>query len=182
MRHVWHTEMIIYFYKSDLNNSLINWINTPRLFLRHLMCSSSIFIGMNFAIALVPIFLLLRKGIASPCAASYSVQGQVLQNHTIKTETAERIEDCMMQCIEYPGCHSSNFYRIDRRSELNDKTHASHQEHMGYKAYTIYTENTFRPMPCRNKLDCGRQMICSSSLFCEGMPCAQIMEQLKRPI
>mgnify|MGYP002260061885 CR=1 FL=1 len=146
------------------------------------MCSSSIFIGMNFAIAFVPIYLLLRKGIASPCAASYSVQGQVLQNHTIKTETAERIEDCMMRCIEYPGCHSSNFYRIDRRCELNDKKHASHPEHMGYKACTIFTENTFRPMPCRNKLDCGRQMICSSSLFCEGMPCAQIMEQLKRPI
>ncbi|XP_029197739.2 retinoschisin-like [Acropora millepora] len=125
---------------------------------------------MNFAIAFVPIYLLLRKGIASPCTASYSVQGQVLQNHTIKTETAERIEDCMMRCIEYPGCHSSNFYRKGKRCELNDKTHASHPEHMGYKPYTIYTENTFRPMPCRNKLDCGRQMNCSSSLFCEACP------------
>ncbi|XP_067031471.1 uncharacterized protein [Acropora muricata] len=126
-----------------------------------------LFSRMNFAIALVPIYLLLRKGIASPCAASYSVQGQVLQNHTIKTENAERIEDCMMRCIEYPGCHSSNFYRIDKCCELNDKTHASHPEHMGYKPYTIHTENIFRPMPCRNKLDCGRQMICSSSLICE---------------
>ena len=139
------------------------------------MRSFLIFIGMNFAIAFVPVYLLLRKGIASPCTVSYSVQGKVLQNHTIKAETAERIEDCMMLCIEYPGCHSSNFYRIDKRCELNDKTHASHPEDMGYKPYTIYTENTFRPMPCRNMLDCGWQRICSSSLFCEGMPCPQIM-------
>ena len=104
----------------------------------------------------------------SPCTASYSVQGQVLQNHTIKAETAERIGDCMMRCIAYPGCHSSNFYRLDKRCELNDKTHASHPEDMGYKPYTIYTENIFRPMPCRDMLDCGRQMICSSSLICEG--------------
>jgi len=122
---------------------------------------------MNFVIAFVPVYLLLRKGIASPCTASYSVQGQVLQNHTFKAETTERIEDCMMMCIAYPGCHSSNFYRIDKRCELNDKTHVSHPEDMGYKQYTIYTENTFRPIPCRNKLDCGRQMICSSSLICE---------------
>ncbi|XP_067031727.1 lactadherin-like [Acropora muricata] len=72
-----------------------------------------------------------------------------------------------MLCIADPGCHSSNFYRIDKRCELNNKTHASHPEHMGYKPNTIYTENTFRPMPCKNKLDCGKQMICSSSLICE---------------
>ena len=139
------------------------------------MCSFPVFIGMNFVIAFVPVYLLLRRGIASPCTASYSVQGQVLQNHTIKAKTAERIEDCMMLCIAYPGCHSSNFYRMDKRCELNDKTHASHPEDMGHKPYTIYTENTFRPMPCGNKLDCGRQMICSSSLICEGMRCAKIM-------
>ena len=139
------------------------------------MCPFPIFIGMNFVIAFVAVYLLLRNGIASPCTASYSVQGQVLQNHTIKAKTAERIEDCMMLCIAYPGCHSSNFYRIDKRCELNDKTHASHPEDMWYKPYTIYTENTFRPMPCRNKRDCGRQMNCSSSLICEGMPCDKIM-------
>ncbi|XP_015751542.1 PREDICTED: lactadherin-like [Acropora digitifera] len=39
---------------------------------------------------------------------------------------------------------------------------------MVHVPYTIYMENVFRPMPCRNKVDCGRQMICSSSLICEG--------------
>ena len=137
---------------------------------------------MNFSVTLLPIFLLSRTAIAISCTASYSVQGQILQNHTFKTDTVERVEDCMMLCITDPGCHSSNFYRIDKRCELNDKTHVSHPEDMGHKPYIIYTENTFRPMPCRNKLDCGRQMICSSSLICEGMPCAKVMEQVKRLI
>ena len=137
---------------------------------------------MNFSVTLLPILLLLRTKIVTSCTASYSVQGQVLQNHTFKAETAERIENCMMLCIADPGCHSSNFYRTDKRCELNDKTHTSHPEDMGQKAYTIYTENTFRPMPCRDKLDCGRQMICSSALICEGMPCAKLREQFKRLI
>ena len=38
-----------------------------------------IFIGMNFVIAFVPIYLLLREGIASPSTASYCVQGQNLK-------------------------------------------------------------------------------------------------------
>ncbi|XP_044163578.1 retinoschisin-like [Acropora millepora] len=122
---------------------------------------------MNFSVTLLPILLLLRTKIVISCTASYSVQGQVLQNQTFKTETAERVENCIMLCIADPGCHSSNFYRIDKRCELNNKTHASHPEDMGYKPNTIYTENTFRPMPCKNKLDCGKQMICSSSQICE---------------
>ena len=121
---------------------------------------------------LLTIFLLSRTTLVTSCTASYSVQGQVLQNHTFKTETAERIENCIMLCTAYPGCRSSNFYRIDKRCELNDKTHASHPEHMVQEPYTIYMENIFRLMPCRNKLDCGKQMICSSSLICEGLPCA----------
>ena len=110
------------------------------------------------------------------CTASYSVQGQALQNHIIKEETADRIVDCIALCTAHPGCHSSNFYRIDKRCELNDKTHASHPEHMVHVPYTIYMENVFRPMPCRNKVDCGRQMICSSFLICEGMPCAKVQK------
>ena len=128
--------------------------------------------GMNFSVMLLTIYLLSRTTLVTSCTASYSVQGQVLQNHTFKTETAERIENCIMLCTAYPGCHSSNFYRIDKRCELNDKTHVSHPEHMVQEPYTIYMENIFRPIPCRNKLDCGKQMICSSSLICEGLPCA----------
>ena len=124
---------------------------------------------MIFSVTLLSFLLLSRKTTVSSCTPSYSVQEQVLQNHTFKTQTAERIEDCMMLCITDRGCHSSNFYRIDKRCELNDKTHASHPEDMGHKPYIIYTENTFQPMFCRNKLDCGRQMICSSSPICEGM-------------
>ena len=86
--------------------------------------------GMNFVASLLPIFLLSRTTIVTSCTASYSVQGQVLQNHTFKPETAERIRDGMMLCTTNPGCHSSNFYRIDKRCEFNDKTHASHPEHM----------------------------------------------------
>ena len=142
----------------------------------------SIFIltEMNFSVMLLSVFLVLRTTIVTSCTASYSVQGQVLQNHTFKRETTERIEDCMMLCIADPGCHSSNFYRIDKRCELNDKTHTSHPEDMIHEPYTIYMENTFRSTPCRDKVDCGRQMICSSSLICEGMPCAKLREQFKR--
>ncbi|XP_067031048.1 lactadherin-like [Acropora muricata] len=122
---------------------------------------------MNFSSTLLPIFLLSRTTIVTSCTASYSVQGQALQNHKFKEETAERIVDCIALCTAYPGCHSSNLYRIDKRCELNDKTHASHPEDMIHVPYTIYMENIFRPMPCKNNLDCGRQMICSSSLICE---------------
>ncbi|XP_067022569.1 lactadherin-like [Acropora muricata] len=101
---------------------------------------------------LLPIFLLLRTTIVTSCTASYSVQGQALQNHIFKEETAERLADCIVLCTAYPGCHSSNFYRIDKRCELNDKTHASHPEVMVHVPYTIYMENIFRP--CRNNLSC----------------------------
>ena len=107
---------------------------------------------------------------------------QALQNHIFKEETAERIPDCIALCTAYPGCHSSNSYRIDKRCELNDKTHASHPEDMLHVPYTIYMENIFRPMPCSNNLDCGKAMICSPFLFCEGMPCAKVMLQFKRLI
>ncbi|XP_044163282.1 retinoschisin-like [Acropora millepora] len=110
---------------------------------------------MNFAITkLLPIFVLSRTTIVCSCTASYSVQGQALQNHKFKEETAERILDCIALCNAYPGCHSSNFYRLEKRCELNDKTHASHPEDMVHVPYTIYMENIFRPMPCRDKLDC----------------------------
>lgn len=141
----------------------------------YILCLFSALTGMNFSVTLLSIFLLLRTTIVSSCMASYSVQGQILQNYTFKTETAERIEDCMMLCITDPGCHNSNFYRINKRCELNDKTHASHPADMIHEPYTIYMENTFRPMSCRNKLHCGRQMICSSSLIFEGMPCAKVI-------
>ena len=123
---------------------------------------------MNFVVSLLPIFLLSRTTIVTSCTASYSVQGQVLQNHTFKTETAERIDDCVMLCTTNPGCHSSNFYRIDKRCEFNDKTHASHPEDMVHVPYTIYMENIFRA--CRNNLNC------------QGMPCAKVMLRLKRLI
>ena len=131
---------------------------------------------MKFAASLLLFFFLSRTTIVTSCTASYSVQGQALQNHIIKEETADRIVDCIALCTAHPGCHSSNFYRIDKRCELNDKTHASHPEHMVHVPYTIYMENVFRPMPCRNKVDCGRQMICSSFLICEGMPCAKVQK------
>ena len=121
--------------------------------------------GMNFVVTLLPIFLLSRTTTVTSCTASYSVQGQALQNHIFKEETAERIVDCIALCTAHPGCHSSNFYRIDKRCELNDKTHASHPEDMVHVPYTIYMENIFRP--CRNNLNC------------EGMPCAKVMLQFK---
>ncbi|XP_044163573.1 lactadherin-like [Acropora millepora] len=107
---------------------------------------------MNFAVTLLPIFLLSRTKTVTSCTASYSVQGQALQNHIFKEETAERIVDCIALCTAHPGCHSSNFYRIDKRCELNDMTHASHPEDMVHVPYTIYMENIFRP--CRNNLNC----------------------------
>ncbi|XP_067031068.1 retinoschisin-like [Acropora muricata] len=109
---------------------------------------------MNFVVTLLPIFLLSRTTTVTSCTASYSVQGQALQNHKFKEETAERILDCIALCTANPGCHSSNFYRLEKRCELNDKTHASHPEDMAHVPYTIYMENIFRPMPCRNNLDC----------------------------
>ena len=121
---------------------------------------------MNFSVTLLPIFLLSRTTIVTSCTASYSVQGQALQNHKFKEETAERMVDCIALCTAYPGCHSSNFYRIDKRCELNDKTHASHPEDMVHVPYTIYMENIFRP--------------CKNNLNCEGMPCAKVMLQFKR--
>ncbi|XP_015756947.1 PREDICTED: uncharacterized protein LOC107336373 [Acropora digitifera] len=122
---------------------------------------------MNFSVTLLTIFLLLRTTIVTSCTASNSVQGQALQNHIFREETAERIVDCIALCTASPGCHSSNFYRIEKRCELNDKTHTSHPEDMVHVPYTIYMENIFRSKSCRNNLDCERQMICSSSLICE---------------
>ena len=137
---------------------------------------------MNFSVTLLTIFELLRTTIVTSCTASYSVQGQALQNHIFRKETANCLVDCIALCIAYLGCHSSNFYRIDKRCELNDKTHASHPEDMVHVPYTIYMENIFRPMPCRNNLNCGKQLICSTSLICEGMSCAKVMLQFKRLI
>ena len=115
---------------------------------------------MNFSVTLLTIFLLLRTTIVTSCTASYSVQGQALQNHIFREDTAERIVDCIALCTTSPGCHSSNFYRIDKRCELSDKTHASHPEDMVHVPYTIYMENIFRA--CRNNLNC------------EGMPCVKL--------
>ena len=131
--------------------------------------------GMNFAVTLLPIFSLSTTTVVTSCTASYSVQGQALQNHIFKEETAERLVDCIALCTAYPGCHSSNFYRVEKRCELNDKTHTSHPQDMVHVPYTIYMENIFRSKSCRNNLDCERQMICSSSLICEGMPWAKVM-------
>ena len=47
---------------------------------------------------------------------------------------------------------------------------------MVHVPYTIYMENIFRPMLCRNNLDCGKAMICSPFLICEGMPYAKDLE------
>ena len=124
--------------------------------------------GMNFAVTLLPILLLSKTKTVISCTTSYSVQGQALQNHIFKEETAERLLDCIALCTTSPGCHSSNFYRIEKRCELNDKTHASHPEDMVQVPYTIYMENIFRP--CRNNLNC------------EGMPCAKVMLQFERLI
>ena len=121
--------------------------------------------GMNFSVTLLTIFLLLRTTFVTSCRASYSVQGQALQNHIFREETANRLVDCIALCTAHPGCHSSNFYRIEKRCELNDKTHASHPEDMVHVPYTIYMENIFRS--CRNNLNC------------EGMPCAEVMLQFK---
>ena len=135
--------------------------------------------GMNFSVTLLTTFLLLRTTFVTSCTATYSVQGQALQNHIFREDTAERLVDCIALCTTSPGCHSSNFYRIDKRCELNDKTHASHPEDMVHVPYTTYMENIFRPMPCKNNLDCGNAMICSPFLICEGMPCAKVMLQFK---
>ena len=91
--------------------------------------------------------------IASQCkAASYSIQDHVLINHVIKAGPAELIEHCISRCIEHLGCHSSNFYRISKWCELNDKTHASHPEDMRQVPFTNYMENTVRPLTCNNLL------------------------------
>ena len=131
---------------------------------------------MNFSVTMLTIFLLLRTTIVTSCTASNSVQGQALQKHIFRKETAERIVDCIALCTTSPGCHSSNFYRKKKRCELNDKTHTSHPEDMVHVPYTIYMENIFRSTSCRNNLDCERQMICRSSLICEGMPCAKVTQ------
>lgn len=122
---------------------------------------------MTFAVKSLLIYLVLRSEFASSCTATYSVQGQVLRNHTIKVETADKIEDCIWRCMAYPGCTSSNFYRMNKRCELSDKTHASHPEDMSSNPYTIYMVNTFRPIPCKTQLDCGMDLICTPSLICE---------------
>ncbi|XP_068684537.1 lactadherin-like [Montipora foliosa] len=122
---------------------------------------------MNFAVLSLPIYLLVRSEFASSCTATYSVQGQVLQNHTINAETADKIGDCILRCMAYPGCTSSNFYRKNKRCELSDKTHASHPDDMRHEPYTIYMVNTFRTIPCKTHSDCGVYLICAPSLACE---------------
>ncbi|XP_068683916.1 lactadherin-like isoform X2 [Montipora foliosa] len=122
---------------------------------------------MKFAVISLLIYLVLRSEFASSCTATYSVQGQVLRNHTIKTETADKIEDCIVRCMAYPGCKSSNFYRVDKSCELNDKTHASHPEDMRRELYTNYMINTLRSIPCKTQLDCGMDLICTPFLICE---------------
>ena len=124
---------------------------------------------MNFAVLSLPIYLLVRSEFASSCTATYSVQGQVLQNHTINAETADKIGDCILRCMAYPGCTSSNFYRKNKRCELSDKTHASHPDDMRHEPYTIYMVNTFQTIPCKTHNDCGVYLICAPSLVCEGM-------------
>ncbi|CAH3021697.1 unnamed protein product [Porites evermanni] len=96
-------------------------------------------------------------------AASYSVQDHVLINHAIKAGPAELIEHCISRCIEHPGCHSSNFYRISKWCELNDKTHASHPEDMRQVSSTNYMENTLRLLTCNKDSDCGSTLICFRS-------------------
>ena len=109
-----------------------------------------------------------KMTIASQCkAASYSVQDHVLINHVIKTGPAELIEHCISRCIEHTGCHSSNFYRISKWCELNDKTHASHPEDMRQVPFTNYMENTLRPPTCNKDSDCGSSLFCFLSK-CEG--------------
>ena len=130
--------------------------------------------GMNFAVISLLIYLVLRSEFATSCTATYSVQGQVLRNHTIKGETADKIEDCIWRCMAYPGCTSSNFYPMNKRCELSDKTHASHPEDMSSNPYAIYMVNTFRPIPCKTQLDCGMDLICTPSLICEGMSCPKM--------
>ena len=106
---------------------------------------------------------------ASQCkAATYSVQGQVLKNHTIKAGHAQLIEDCIIQCIKHFGCHSCNFYRKKKLCELNDKTHVSHPEDMKQVPFTNYMENTVRPFTCDKDSDCGSNLICFPSLKCGG--------------
>ena len=130
--------------------------------------------GMKFAVISLLIYLVLRSEFATSCTATYSVQGQVLRNHTIKVETAHKIEDCILRCMAYPGCTSSNFYRMNKRCELSDKTHASHPEDMSSNPYAIYMVNTFRPMTCKTQLDCGMDLMCTPSLICEGMSCPKM--------
>ncbi|XP_073249933.1 lactadherin-like [Porites lutea] len=99
--------------------------------------------------------------IARQCkAASYSVQDHVLINHAIKAGPAELIEHCISGCIEHTGCHSSNFYRISKWCELNDKTHASHPVDMRQVPLTNYMETTLRPLTCNKDSDCGKNLIC----------------------
>ena len=100
-------------------------------------------------------------------AASYSVQDHVLINHVIKAGPAELIEHCISRCIEHTGCHSSNFYRISKWCELNDKTYASHPEDMRQVLSTNYMENTLRALTCNKDSDCGSTLICLRSK-CEG--------------
>ena len=54
----------------------------------YILCLFFVLTGMIFSVALLPCLLLSRKTTVSSCTASYSVQGQILQNHTFKTQTA----------------------------------------------------------------------------------------------
>ena len=124
---------------------------------------------MKYAIVHLLICWFPSSVVGSLCKpASYSVQDQVLKNHTIMAGPAERIVECVMQCIDHPGCHSSNFYHKDRVCELNDKTHASHPEDMREEHFTNYMVNTFRPFTCSKDSDCGSNLLCLPSLRCGG--------------
>ena len=128
-----------------------------------------LYTGLKYAVVLLFVSWFPRSGMASFCnPASYSIQDQALKNHTIKIHPAEQIEDCIMQCWGHSGCHSSNFYRKSRACELNDRTHASHPENMAFEPFSNYMMNTFRPISCKKHSDCGKYLVCLSTLTCEG--------------
>ena len=127
--------------------------------------------GMKHVIILVRMLIYWFPKIAAAIqckTATYSVQGQVLKNHTMKVVHAQLIENCIIQCIKHYGCHSSNFYRKTKLCELNDKTHVSHPEDMRQVPFTNYMENTVRPFTCSKDSDCGSNLICFPSLKCTG--------------
>ena len=98
---------------------------------------------------------------ANRCDASYSIQDRVLKNHTIAIRPAERIEECALLCVDYPDCHSINFYQKHKICDLNDKTHTSHPKDMISFALSNYMENILRPYLCNQDSECGSGLYCS---------------------